>query len=100
MIERQRIEAEILARLARRDPTSSICPSEVARGLADDWRPLMHAVREAAAALAESAQLRITRGGADVPRDELHRGAIRLARGPRFDASSVNSCLKPAAKLP
>jgi Protein of unknown function (DUF3253) len=100
VIQRARIEAEILALLARRDASSSICPSEVARALADDWRPLMHAVREAAAALADSGRVRITRGGADVPRHEIHHGAIRLVRGPHFDAASVNSCLKPPGELP
>jgi Protein of unknown function (DUF3253) len=45
----------------------------------------MPAVREAAAAMAARGELRITRGGIDVPRERLHQGAIRLARGERFD---------------
>lgn len=60
----------------------------------------MHAVREAAAALADSGRLRITRGGAAVPLHELHRGPIRLVRGPHFDAATVNSCLKRDGPLP
>lgn len=80
------IAAEILRRLAQRAPDSSICPSEVARALAADWRPLMPFVRDVAAALADAGRVRITRSGVDVPGAQLHRGPIRLARGPRFDA--------------
>ena len=68
---------------------SSICPSEVARALQSDdaaWRTLMPQVREVAATMRDAGRLRITRGGNDVPGDSLHRGAIRLARGPDFDA--------------
>jgi hypothetical protein len=79
------IAAAIRALLLQRAAASSICPSEVARALADDWRTLMPAVREAAAAMAARGELRITHGGLDVPRERLHQGAIRLARGERFD---------------
>jgi hypothetical protein len=83
------IAQEILRQLSRRAADSSICPSEVARALQSDeaaWRALMPQVREVAAAMRDSGRLRITRGGVEVPGDELHRGAIRLARGADFNA--------------
>ena len=82
------IAQEVMRQLSRRAADSSICPSEVARALQSDaaaWRALMPQVREVAATMCDAGRVRITRGGVDVPRDELHRGAIRLARGPDFD---------------
>jgi hypothetical protein len=79
------IAQEIVRQLSRRAADSSICPSEVARALHSDevaWRALMPQVREVAAAMRDAGRLRITRSGADVPNSSLHRGAIRLARGP------------------
>jgi hypothetical protein len=46
----------------------------------------MPQVREAAQSMADAQRLRVTRGGAPVARADLHRGAVRLSRGPRFDA--------------
>jgi hypothetical protein len=84
------ISQEIVRQLLRRAAASSICPSEVARALQGEdeaaWRALMPRVREVAAAMRDARRLRITRSGADVPNDALHRGAIRLARGSDFDA--------------
>ena len=83
------IAQEIVRQLSRRAASSSICPSEVARALGSDeaaWRALMPTVREVAAAMHAAGRLRITRGGVDVPDDLLHRGAIRLKRGPDFEA--------------
>ena len=81
------IAQEIVRQLSRRAVDSSICPSEVARTLQSDeiaWRALMPQVREVAAAMQDSGHLRISRGGVEVPRKALHRGAIRLKRGPAF----------------
>jgi Protein of unknown function (DUF3253) len=83
------IAQEIVRQLSRRAADSSICPSEVARALQSDeaaWRALMPQVREVAEAMRDAGRLRITRGGVDVPNEALHRGAIRLARGPDFNA--------------
>ena len=83
-----RITKEIVRQLSKRAVTSSLCPSEIARALQRDetaWRALMPLVRETAAAMRDEGQLRITRRGVDVPAAELHQGAIRLARGPKFD---------------
>jgi hypothetical protein len=83
------IGATITRLLSRRAGQASICPSEVARALAVDeaaWRALMPRVRTVAAIWRDAQRLRITRGGIDVSPGEESRGAIRLARGPRFDA--------------
>jgi hypothetical protein len=88
-VSNDEIAQEIVHQLSRRAADSSICPSEVARALQSDedaWRALMPQVREVAAAMRDEGRLRITRGGVDVPSDALHRGAIRLARGPDFGA--------------
>ena len=60
------VEDALLAKAAERGPGKTFCPSEVARGLAADWRPLMPEVREAAARLAGAGRLAVTRGGAPV----------------------------------
>lgn len=71
------IEAALLALAAERGPDSTFCPSEVARDLAADWRPLMPAVRDAAARLHGAGRLAVTRSGAPVdPR--AAGGPIRL----------------------
>lgn len=66
--------ADALMALARaRGPERSFCPSEAARVLAEDWRPLMPEVRRVAAVL----PLLATRRG--VPCDPATaRGPIRL----------------------
>ncbi len=84
------VRLAICTLIARRAPSATICPSEVARALAPSeaaWRALMPRVRDQAAALATWQRVRITRRGAPVDADNLHRGAIRLGRGPRFDTS-------------
>ena len=59
---------------ARGDKT--VCPSEVARRLAEDWRPLMPAVRRVAGAMPGVVA---TQGG--IPVDPVAaRGPIRLRR--------------------
>lgn len=81
-VSQQRIEAEILTQTAARGPDKSICPSEVARALDDDWRPHLTAVRKEAARLAAAGQIEILRKGKPVTADAV-RGVIRLrAKGP------------------
>lgn len=71
------IEAELLRLAAVRPRT--FCPSEAALALAEDWRPLMPRVREAAARLADRGHLAATRRGEPVgPLDP--GGPIRLSR--------------------
>jgi len=71
------IETTILDLLARRRPGATICPSDAARALARDWRPLMPAVRERAAAMAAAGRLRITQKGMPVDPGSA-RGPVRL----------------------
>lgn len=69
------IVAVIRAQTAARAP-GSISPSEVARALAADWRPLMGRIRALAAALPE---VEATRRGIPVA-PESATGPIRLRR--------------------
>ena len=71
------IEVEILRLAADRGPEASICPSEVARALYPEWRPLLAAVRRAAVRLADSGRIDILRHGKPVRPAEM-RGVIRL----------------------
>ena len=64
-----------------RGPSKSFCPSEVARRLAVDWRPLMDDVRRVAAGHPD---LIATQGGRAV--DPITAtGPIRLTLRPRGD---------------
>ncbi|MDG4647390.1 DUF3253 domain-containing protein [Roseibacterium sp. SDUM158017] len=66
--------AEVLMDMAeRRGVSKSFCPSEAARALSDDWRPLMPAIRRVAASL----PLAATQGGRRVDAVRT-RGPIRL----------------------
>lgn len=61
----------------RRGAGRTFCPSEAARALAADWRPLMPAVRRVAAAMQAEGAIRATQKGA--PADPVTaRGPIRL----------------------
>ena len=71
------IRAAILAAAAARGPGRTLCPSEVARGLCADWRPLMPAIRAEAAALAQAGRLAVTQSGRPVD-PETARGPVRL----------------------
>ncbi len=72
------IERAILGLLERRADGRTICPSEAARALADDWRPLMGPVRETAYAMADDGRLEVTQSGRVVD-GRTARGAIRLS---------------------
>ena len=71
------IRDRLLALATARGPAKSICPSEVARDLAADWRPLMPEIRRVAAALQHAGHLRVTRGGLEVDA-ESGGGPIRI----------------------
>lgn len=58
-----RIRAAILDLALRRGRAKSLCPSEVAKALAEDWRPLMPEVRAVAATMPE---IMATQGGVEV----------------------------------
>lgn len=77
----------IIALLHQRAPTSSICPSDVARALAESetaWRALMQPVRDVAADLARAGTIIITQGDTQRDPDMIDLGPIRLRRGPGF----------------
>jgi hypothetical protein len=81
------IAQAIEALLSARAVGASICPSDAARSLrADEWRPLMPAIRRVAATLARQGRLRITQGEREVSADQIDeqrlRGPIRLRRLP------------------
>lgn len=76
---KRRARTAILELLADRGPEKTICPSEAARALAgaDDFRPYMEPVRDAAAGLAEAGRIEVTQKGEPVTIGEA-RGPIRL----------------------
>lgn len=75
----QDLREAILAQVRRLRPGKTCCPSEVARGLSPDWRPLMEPLRKAAAGLAREGQIRILQRGLPADPDRL-RGPIRLGK--------------------
>jgi len=78
-MDESEIERTMLELVAARGSAASICPSEVARALADEthWRSLMGLVRQVAIRLADAGKIEILRKGKPVPRDAV-RGVIRL----------------------
>jgi hypothetical protein len=75
------IQAEILRQTEARGAQASICPSEVARALAEEWRPLLGPVRRAAFDLARQGRIEVLRKGRPVEPAEA-RGVIRLRLKP------------------
>lgn len=69
------IEHTVLTMLHEREGT--ICPSEVARALFEDWRPQLERVREAARRLVARGVIEITQQNRVVD-PSTARGAIRL----------------------
>ena len=77
MPSKAEVRGAIAALAAARAPRT-ICPSEVARALSEDWRPLMPLVREVAGEMQSEGALRVSQGGA--PADPVAaKGPIRLA---------------------
>ncbi|MBM2576012.1 DUF3253 domain-containing protein [Jannaschia sp. Os4] len=70
-----RAEVERALRHLAETRTATFCPSEAARRVADDWRPLMPLVRE----VARDMDLRATQGGTEVD-PVTARGPIRLTK--------------------
>jgi len=73
----QALEEAILALLARRGRGKTICPSEAARVVADEWRPMMERTRCAARRLVAQGRVEITQKGQVVDPSRA-RGPIRL----------------------
>ncbi|OLO06947.1 hypothetical protein BTW08_14895 [Salinicola sp. MH3R3-1] len=68
----------ILSMAASRGSDKTFCPSEVARQLSDDWRPLMVDVRDCARELAQAGYLRVSQKGRTLSPDLPWQGPIRL----------------------
>lgn len=77
MIDDDTIREVLLRYAERRGANKTFCPSEAARALAKDWRPLMSEVRRVAARMVEEGILVCTQRG-EVAHPLLSRGAIRL----------------------
>lgn len=73
------LERDILAMLATRAATATICPSDVARAAAEDWRPLMEPVRRAARRLVAAGEVEILQHGSVVD-PSTAKGPIRIRR--------------------
>lgn len=72
------ITATLLRLAAERGPAKSLCPTDVARAVsAEEWRPLLGAVRKVAADLARQGKIEILRKGKPINPDDM-RGVIRL----------------------
>lgn len=71
------LEAEIRRQVIMRGAGKTICPSEVARALAGDWRAVMPQVRAVAAEMAARDEIAVTQRGVAVDAVEA-KGPIRL----------------------
>jgi len=69
----------LLAKARMRRPGTTFCPSEVARELAPDWRPLMEPLRTAARELAREGCLQVTQKGEPLSPEGVWHGPIRLS---------------------
>jgi hypothetical protein len=72
------LRAAILALASARGADSSTCPSDAARAVADDWRPLMASATELARELARAGEVRLTQRGRVLDPDGEWRGPIRI----------------------
>ena len=72
------IDEAILNLTRYRGIRKTVCPSEVARHLAPDWRPLMEPVRERVRVLARAGRIDITQASEAIDPNADWRGPIRL----------------------
>ena len=97
VIDQAAIAAEILRQTEARGSGRSICPSEVARALHQDWQPLLAPVRRAAAQLAQDGRIDILRKGRPIAPQDM-RGVIRLRlRGDAASAGTNRAAADPQA---
>lgn len=79
---RPRLEAAARALLRRRDPSSTICPSDMARvGAGQDWREFMDLARTVADDLAARDTVVVLQSGEPVASAVEARGPVRIGRG-------------------
>jgi hypothetical protein len=80
----ERLAAAVRALLRHRAPTSTICPSDVARVVAGDrFRSAMDDARRTAARLRAEGVVRTTQKGVEVDPLDV-RGPLRIGRGPAW----------------
>lgn len=80
----ERLRGAVLDLLARRAPTSTICPSDAARAVGGStWRDAMPLAREVAAQLADAGVVEVRQKGEKVD-VRTAKGPVRVARGERF----------------
>ncbi|MBK1783894.1 DUF3253 domain-containing protein [Prauserella cavernicola] len=77
-----RLRAAILALARARGSESSICPSDAAKAVADDWRRLLPQARDVARELARRGDVVLTQRDQLLDPDGEWRGPIRI-RAPR-----------------
>lgn len=77
-----KVEDIILELTAARGPEKSICPSEAARRMGENWQSHLTAVRRAAIRLAEAGLVQILRKGQVVAEPAGVKGVIRLRMVP------------------
>jgi hypothetical protein len=80
----ERLRAAMLALAAARGADSSTCPSDAARAVATEWRPLLPQARELARELGRTGQVQLTQRGRPLDPDAEWTGPIRI-RAPRRD---------------
>ena len=80
------IAATILRLTGERGTDGSISPSDAARSLAGEWRPLLGPVRRVAARLAQEGNIDILRKGRPVAPADM-KGVIRLRIRPAEPAA-------------
>lgn len=80
MFARSDVEAAIYRLVSSRAQGKTVCPSEVARTLTQDWRPHMQTVRSVAFDMARDDRVAILQRGIEVSADsfEAIRGPIRI----------------------
>lgn len=71
------LERKVVELLEQRAAGATICPSEAARAVAEDWRPLMERARMAARRLVDAGAVEITQRGRVVDPSSA-RGPIRV----------------------
>ncbi|WP_328457272.1 MULTISPECIES: DUF3253 domain-containing protein [unclassified Amycolatopsis] len=74
----ERLRATMLALTLGRGADRSTCPSDAARAVADDWRPLLPRARDVARELARAGEVRVTQGDRTLDPDGEWRGPIRI----------------------
>ncbi|MDT7803479.1 MAG: hypothetical protein QOI78_6912 [Actinomycetota bacterium] len=74
----ERLQAAILALATVRGADSSTCPSDAARAVAVDWRPLLPEALETARDLARTGRVELSQRGELLDPDGQWRGPIRI----------------------